>query len=479
MVVYLWSAYSKRLNSTTHPAGSPAVTLSAVRLKDNSGILHPVLEIYKQANWNPKSYNYAWIQEYNRYYFVNDWTWNLGNWECSLDVDVLASWKTQIGIADKYVLRAASRYDNNAVDTFYPALGTPSAFYYDTKSMDYVTDYDNGTYILGVANQAAAGAGAISYYVMSSAQIRALVQEMLPTPQDTWATGFTGMTDTLYRALYSPFDYIKSCKWFPISLHASGSDVAIAFGNYTASSAQGKFLVNDTTQWGQTSKTLNLPSDWLSREAKKKNLPYTHLYLVFNPFGVIELNPHDFSTASSIRITQTIDFVSGESMLKIYAVINNVDTFITQIVANLAQDINLSSASVNASALLKGALGTAAGVIAIGTGGAGLPAVAGVITTAGSVADTAASMIPTPSGSVGQNAGGARMMDGIATLIVVGTEFADEHLSEFGRPLLESVVLNTLSGYIKCADGEINTVPAYREELEQIGTYLTGGFYYE
>ena len=479
MLVYLWSAYSKRLNSTAHPAGSPAVTLSAVRLKDNSGILHPVLEIYNTASWNPKSYNYAWIQEYNRYYFVSDWTWNLGNWECSLDVDVLASWKTQIGIADKYVLRAASRYNNDAVDSFYPALGTPSTFYYDTDTMNYVTDYDNGTYILGVANQSASGAGAISYYVMNSADIRALVREMLPTPADAWGTGFTGMTDTLYRSLYSPFDYIKSCKWFPISLTVPGDAVAVSFGNYTSTLSYGKELDNDTTKWGQQTGYLNLPSDWLTREAKKKSLPYTHLYLVFNPFGIIELNPHEFATASGIRIIQTIDFISGETMLKIYAVINNVDWFVTQVIANLGQDINLSSASINASSLLKGGLGIAAGAIAIGTGGAGLPVVAGIISTAGAVANTAGSMVPTPSGSVGQNSGGARMMDGTAMLVVIGTEFADEHISEFGRPLLESVTLNTLSGYIMCADGEINTVPAYREELDQIAAYLTGGFYYE
>lgn len=477
MNVEFWNSFSKRANSTLRPAGA-ATAVFDCKLKDSSGILHPVLEIYNTGStWNPSALNYARITAFDRYYYVSEWTWIVGRWECRLDVDAMASYKSTIGSQYKYVLRAAADWTPSAVDTFYPALAKPMTSSYSTASFWMTQNYGSGTYILGVANRAAAGAGAVSYYIMTSAQIRALVQDMLVSPVDTWQQGFTAMTDVLYRSLYDPFAYIKSCKWFPITISNPGSLVSIEFGNYV-SSAQGAFLVNDTTQWGSEGHDISLPAGWSSLEGKYKSGPYCHMYLIFNPFGVIELNPMDFADASAVRVVLTYDFISGDAMITISKVVSNVAYFITQAITKIATDINLSSSSIDASALIGGALGIAAGAISLATGGAGAPAAIGAISLAGSVGDVLSSSVPSASGSVGQTTGGARMVDGSCTLMITTTQFADEALLEFGKPLFQSKILNTLSGYIKCADGEFDS-DAFPEEREIISGYLTSGFFYE
>ena len=107
MTVTFWN-FSKKSNSTARPSGTAAGTFD-VKLKDACGILHPVLEIYKDASFNPHNWNYAYIASWGRYYYVSDWQWVLGRWECTLDVDALASYRTEIGNASKYILRSEER----------------------------------------------------------------------------------------------------------------------------------------------------------------------------------------------------------------------------------------------------------------------------------------------------------------------------------------------------------------------------------
>lgn len=473
MVVRFWSFY-KRENSTATPATDPAFTLDC-KLKDASGILRPVLEVYRSSDFTPTSYNYAYIPIYNRYYRVVDWQWIVGRWEVTLTVDVLASFKTIIGLSQKFVLRAASRYNRDVIDTFYPALGVRPTPIYSTAQFAFTRNYNTGTYILGVANRNANGAGAVSYFVMSSAQIRALVQYMIPNAAEAWTDPITGLTDTLYRALYGPFDYIKSCVWFPISIQNPGTEIAIAFGNYNSDVVAAPLEMN-ASLWGSESHTISLPANWLTRDAREKCSPYTRMYLTFNPWGTIELNPLDFSGATGINLTVTFDFISGDAMLKVYAFDGTVNHFIAQYVARIGIDINLSAASVNASGIISG-VSTAVGAAALVEAGVATPAVA-ALSAAGGFTDAAISSISTASGSVGQNAGGAAFYDGVATLSIFQTEFPGVDIAEFGRPLMEKVQLNTLSGYIKCADGDINA-ECFNDELSMISDFLKSGFFYE
>ena len=477
MTVDFYSSFSKRINSTAQPASSPALSLSCV-LKDNSGILHPVLEIYQSAAWNPAPYNYARITDFGRFYFVAEWTWVVGRWEARLDVDPLASWKTQLGANNKYILRSASQYNPQAIDTFYPTLADQPDYSIRTASLGFSRNFSTGTYIVGIANRETAGAGAVTYYMMTASQMRSLVEYMLPQPGDPWSQGFVGLTDVLYRSLYSPFDYIKSCMWFPFSW-VIGYPVPIMFGNYEAPSnvAVGQIVDNDTTSWAYVNQVLSMPSNWATLEGKYKVNPYAHLFLVCNPWGIIELNPLDFADATAVTVYIYPDLISGDCMMKIYKTIGSTNYFITERNARIAVDINLSATSVDLGGILKGAISVVGGIAGAATGGAAAVA-AGILTAAGGVGDAIGSSAPTLTRSIGESFGGARAMEGELMLIYTSSSFAQEDNAEFGKPLLAPVTIGSLTGYIKCADPEFNS-SCYPEEKELIGGYLTGGFYYE
>ena len=64
------------------------------KLREESSVVNPSIMI--QAT-NPSGYNYAYIPEFNRYYFITDMvSIRTGIWEISMHVDVLMSFKDGI-----------------------------------------------------------------------------------------------------------------------------------------------------------------------------------------------------------------------------------------------------------------------------------------------------------------------------------------------------------------------------------------------
>ena len=109
---------NKKQNSTKRPADS-GVTYDC-KLKEECSILTPNIKLDLGLSTAP-SFNYAYISDWGRYYFVKNWTFYNRLWEADLEVDVLGTYKTEIGNSSMYVLRSASNYDTNIIDTYYPA----------------------------------------------------------------------------------------------------------------------------------------------------------------------------------------------------------------------------------------------------------------------------------------------------------------------------------------------------------------------
>ena len=472
MTVKFWN-FSKRENSTAVPAAAAAQTLTC-KLKTDSGILNPTVEVGLGMSFNPSSLNYAQIVDYGRYYFVTDWTWSEGLWVASLQVDPLASYKSDIGASTRYVLRAASAWDKTIVDTQYPPKADRQLDVVDTASFSFDQDLSSSGYVLGVAARDSDAAGAITYYTLTAQQIRDLVSYMLISPTDVWTTSFTTWTDILYRSIYSPFDYIKSCKWFPL-INFPLTSVPLKFGNYT-SSVQGQVLDLDAANWITMTRTLNMPTGWSMLEGKYKTKPYASLYVVFNPFGVIEIDPAEVSDASSLSLTIYPDYISGDCMLKISKVTGSGTIFLTQLTARIGIDINLSAASVDLGGMLRGGVAIGAALAGAFTGGTSLAASVGL--AAGGAADFSMASTPTMSHSVGMTMGYVRALEGTASLIYSHVDFVSSSPTEFGFPLYADHQIGTLSGYIKCGDGDVQ-IGALAEERSAIREYMTGGFYYE
>lgn len=86
-------------------------------LKEETSVTSPSILIEKNDE-NILNYNYVFIQEFNRYYFIDDITSENNHlWRLACSVDVLMSFKTEIlHIQNPYVARNQYQYDTNIVD---------------------------------------------------------------------------------------------------------------------------------------------------------------------------------------------------------------------------------------------------------------------------------------------------------------------------------------------------------------------------
>ena len=112
-------ALSVTLYNSASPVEKIGKTLTAggtysCTLKDTTSILNPVLIIRtSDAVYN---YNYLYISEFQRYYFINDIkSVNNNVWEISAHVDVLETYKTAI-LANNAVIKRQEKLYNLYLD---------------------------------------------------------------------------------------------------------------------------------------------------------------------------------------------------------------------------------------------------------------------------------------------------------------------------------------------------------------------------
>ena len=79
-------------------------------LKDDTSILNPKIKIYSTSNLS--GFNYMYISEFGRYYYINDISSPRNNeWDISAHVDVLETYKDAILANSAVVRRQQSRYN--------------------------------------------------------------------------------------------------------------------------------------------------------------------------------------------------------------------------------------------------------------------------------------------------------------------------------------------------------------------------------
>ena len=478
MTVNFWS-FTKKNNSTARPTATPAQSLDC-KLKDQSGVLRPVLEVAGISN--PSALNYAQISAFGRYYYVTDWTYYRGVWEASLQVDAMATYKTVIGNESKYVLRSAYAHDINLIDDLYPSKTWAVDEEY-TATFGWAGSITAGHFVVGVLNRSQHLGMPITYYDISPTQLRKMMGLMLPQPIDEWTALLDYTNQALIRAIYDPLQFVVSCKWFPCPISTDTWEY-VGFGNWDGnfvSDASSDYVVGNPVanpaNWSGYSQTINLPSGWLSRPGRERSSPYCHMFLKCNPWGVIELDPNDFTSASAVVLNAYPDYISGDCRLEVYAKLSNtLQHLIYQSNAKIGVDIPLSNTSQNVGTFLTSLAGVV-GSAASAASGVPSAAIAGVLSASSSALDAAQAMTPTMTRAGGVLSGMVNL-DGIGLLRIRTQYFAGESNTEFGKPLCDVRQLSAIPGYIKCADGHLD-VAAYPDEVAEIENYLTGGFFYE
>ena len=204
----------KRNNSTKRPAATtPSVSYDCI-VRNGTGIINPKIELDYGLTTNPSGYNYCYIPNFGRYYFIREWTFDTGLWIGSLSVDVLATYKDIIGGSNLYILRAADAYDGNIIDNKYPCK-TNCDYVHESIIAPYIVA---GTYILGCVSKNG-DYGSIIYYALDTAEIRTLCHYLTADAIQDPINGYS-LNDASYalqNSLVDPVQYIKSCVFIPYS----------------------------------------------------------------------------------------------------------------------------------------------------------------------------------------------------------------------------------------------------------------------
>lgn len=491
MQIKIYTGFEKKKNSTKQPdVSTTALTLTGT-LKEPCSVMNPVFKIKRLANdASPSYYNYAYIDDFDRYYFITDWRWVEPYWEASLSVDVLASYRTKIGTLSEYVLRTDNNtsggFDGDITDTLYPATTDFQTDHLALGNTDFVLSISSGCYVIGIiSNNNTNSVGAISYYVMDSSEFNELKRKLLSNANlgvmdlmsgGTWTSD--DMSMEIFKTMYNPFQYIASCMWFPFTKsNFSGSAVTTIPVGWWSYSLSGKEIYAQVLQF-RNCETCVIPAH--PQAATRGNYlnfaPYTKMCL-YGRFGTTPIDPSLTKAGWTISITYNVDVITGQAKAFIVTYDDTLPNPDTVVLADrmfgIGVPIQLAQVGVDylgeAVAAVDTVANTVSSAMRLDVAGAASSAAHGIYNTL-----QAAMPQMSTSGSNGSF---------LSPYLVTHAQFhhyliTDENITHYGRPLCQHKTINTLSGYVLCADGEID-ISCLEQERDMIAGFLTSGFFWE
>lgn len=185
-------------------------------LKGKTTLEEPTLTINAafQSSWS--SYNYCYIPDFNRYYYINSKSWGNAKFEISCNTDLMATFKSDISNYNGLITRSSKRSNGNLIDNTVIAENTHKLLMNSTIEFTrnlrvrvYVSSYNKG----------------VQLYSMTAAEYDSFTY---------WAC------NTLTTILGNISDYILSAEIFDSNASVSGNrvdSIVIGTATYTPTTA--------------------------------------------------------------------------------------------------------------------------------------------------------------------------------------------------------------------------------------------------
>lgn len=452
---------SKAVNSTALPTGEPMAEYEC-RMLDACSILRPVILLNVGPQANPTGANYAYIAEYNRYYWVSDWTVNRGQWVATLSIDPLASWKEEIGNSFQYVLRSSSESDPTVQDSMYPATSASTWTSAVAAENPFAHELGSGEYVLGIVGRSGS-MGAVSYYIMTPTQFDTFGKKLYG---DTSIYDVTESEISTFKTQFNPLQYIVYCQWFPFTISKGSAQQYIDFGWWQLETPCYKIPANPIYILNTVFALPNHPQ--LSRGTYLNKSPFSRYDLIYGTFGKVPLDASGLpdTTDRTVNANMQVDLITGYAILTITSPGGGTLAYAS---GKIGVDISLAQIAVD----YKGAAVQAVQTVgaAIASGGASL--LTGGLSGISNAIDSLVPQMRT-SGSNGSIADYYIMPRIICQFITI----AAEDNERLGRPLCARRKINTLSGFLQTVDTELE-IPATSGEIDMIKSYMEGGMHFD
>ena len=488
----------KKTNSTKRATSSdPSKLYSNVVLKENTSVLNPIIIIRFDSEENIALYNYCFITEFSRYYFIDDYVYtHNGVIELHCTCDVLASFKNQIGTQWAYILRSATGYRLSLPDHKFPLSGevftnsthpiaNDGSPIWTSTHTPWVNNYAQGIYVIGVISKSSSPGGSLSYYAMNSSQFEQF--KTLFLGDTSWAVGsFAGfeISEELWKSLFNPIQYIATCRWFPVSSIQGTASTTIDIGWWTLSNCPCVKL--STLYIDIPTIQFPLPPNEIVDSAYKNLPPFADYKLYIPPFGEFTLDGFKVGKLISnivygtIRAYIRIDIVSGKGALLV--TYNPPDDNNSQHTSVLVWDteqisVDVSFGQINSDVVgairagANAAIEMAQGITTLNPAAIVGGAVGGLIE--GTVALTPNAQFRSGGGSL------AIYQSLDFRLIATYKKQVEQDYDDFGGLVYMSDRINNHSGFILTEDAHIEIFGATKTEVDRIKAYMDGGFFYE
>ena len=476
--------FAKKENSTKRPA-SGSGTQYGIYLKDATGILSPQIEIHYSGAGDPSAFNYAYIGDFERYYFVREWTYNKGIWTAQLEVDALASWKDFIGASTLYVTRAAAAWNNRVVDNLFPMIEPCKMIGQMYQSPWTGNDLVVGA--IGCANTLGAQArGAVNYYALDDVQTAFLCFYLMHLPEVGTGASYIQQLETFLgnalsesvKAQLDPIKYLTYAHRYPFNITQSYEMTSeIDIGKFALTGfAQGtvRRLTDIAVQvLGPISVPVPQHPQAATRGQYLNTAPYSQYILDFPPFGRFDMDGAKMIGATGLECTVFVDLVTSAAVLEVRAVFGDgTSTYMGTFNGSVGADLQLAQITTDY-------LGAAVSGLKDGLGSPlmAVPYV-GAVLAGIHAAGTTLSNINWELSTTGANGTYLPYFLHDPMLQMYYYEVADDDVDHHGKPVMQDKVIGSLSGYVQCLDGDIE-LPSTQQERETIAGYLTGGFFYE
>lgn len=443
--------FAKKINSTKRPSSSDSYTTKQVVLKENTTLMNPIFRL-TGVDWE---WSLAYWNGY--YYFIDDIVARNNNiYEVHCTMDVLGSYRGEIGSMTTFIERSASNYDDMVVDSLLSSTQDLVNKSSATTSIGFSTA---GTYFITVA-----GVTGTNTYVFPTARAASIFYS--GTTFAALSGGQLTFQDMIDNALLMTVDvasHSTPIMWMPFNYNDAGIPVAGAsVGFFKFTPQQLAFNIARTTTLENTF-TLNVPTNIYS-DFRKHHPAFSKYSLYLPAIGLVEVNTLDASE-DDLKVDVFADAYTGAISYRVYhSAGGEVATFNGQI----GVQIPCGADSVDIAGLITNTVG---GVVSATSGNVG-----GALGSIVAVADGIISPQTCMSGGNGNRSVIENMTDIILTCENLGSKSFPTN--QAGRPYYTNNQISNLSGFVKCGNASFDS--ACLEPIkEQINNYLNSGFYYE
>lgn len=457
--------HAKRSNSTKLPTGGMEI---ACVLKNDCSVTSPVLEL--KTDGYP-TYNYAYISDFARYYYVSDWRFNRGLWSCTLNVDVLTSWRTDIRATTAFVEYSSSNYSMDYTDTRIMSTQEKEISVSETPAYPFSS---TGCYILSVISTDANGYnGACAVYAMTQSQ---LAEFSATITADSFLDGIWA---GIKNSFNNPFEAIVSCRWIPFSVDdLSGTTKSIVI-TYADSGVQGKLLTSNFKSLGVSMILPRIGTDASFLDVS----PFVSATLYLPFIGTVPLDIDAYYKSGTFAISMECDVVTGDI---VYTVGSSFNAFTSTYSGNCSTQIPLSNNAPDSVGMIASSSGVIGGIVSAVSGIAtknpkliaqGLGA-AGI----GTVGSLKSAEVHTQTNGALSSRIGSKISLTIK-IVVMRSKVLEavqdaSRIAAIGLPCYKTLKLSTLSGYCQCSGASVSAA-ATDTELETINELVNSGIYIE